>query len=138
MVDLFRPMPGFVHLLRCVGRAVVKHAGKALCSLVPFGEFVSEVAIDTFQEYRATCGEAAFRSDLKQLALAPQEAVRQVAEQVAVQEAASHPEQVRLALASYLSHMPATIRRTLRRRRCRARSPAGIVRMFPRRSAPDR
>jgi hypothetical protein len=31
-------VPGFVQLLRCVGRAVVKNGGKALANLVPFGE----------------------------------------------------------------------------------------------------
>ena len=31
-------MPGLFHFLRCVGKALVKNAGKALCSVVPFAE----------------------------------------------------------------------------------------------------
>jgi hypothetical protein len=31
-------MPGFFHLPRCVGRAVVKNGTRALASLVPFGQ----------------------------------------------------------------------------------------------------
>jgi hypothetical protein len=43
-------MAGFVHFLRCVGRAAVKNGGKALCSLVPGGEAAFEMVKDVFEE----------------------------------------------------------------------------------------
>jgi hypothetical protein len=47
-------MRDLVHLLRCVGRAVFRNGGKALASLVPFGEAGFEIACDTCAEYRAS------------------------------------------------------------------------------------
>ena len=76
-------MPGFVHFLRCVGKAVVKNAGKALASLVPFGEVSYEIAKDAWEDFRRDSSEAELRAELEQLAQAPQSEVRQVAEEVA-------------------------------------------------------
>jgi hypothetical protein len=51
-------MPGFFHFLRCLGRAAVKNAGKALASLVPLGEATYEIAKDTLEDYRKDHAEA--------------------------------------------------------------------------------
>jgi hypothetical protein len=37
-------MPGFVHFLECVRRAVVKNGGRALARVVPFGDVVYDIA----------------------------------------------------------------------------------------------
>ena len=63
-------MPGLVHFLRCVGRAVVKNGGKALARLVPFGEVTFEIAHDTLAEYRKPHDEPELRVDRQRLALA--------------------------------------------------------------------
>jgi serine/threonine protein kinase len=55
------------------------------------------------------------RADLEALVQAGQGEVRQAAEAVAAQEAADQPAEARLALTSYLSQMPASIRQSLRR-----------------------
>src|SRR4051794_31706615 len=104
-------MPGFVHLLRCVGRAAVKNAGKALGSLVPFGEVTYEIAKDAWEDYRRDHAEAQLRSDLQELAQASQAEVRQAAAEVA----AGQPPEVRQAVAAYLTQVPASIRQSLRR-----------------------
>jgi serine/threonine protein kinase len=109
------PLPGLFHFLRCVGKAVVKNGGKALCSLVPFGEVAFEVARDAYEDYRRDHTEADLRADLEKLAQAGQAEVRHAAEAVAAQEAADQPAEVSLALVSYLSQMPASIRQSLRR-----------------------
>lgn len=104
-------MPGFLHFLRCVGKAVVKNAGKALAGLFPFGETLYEVARDTLEDYRKGDGEAQLRADLEGLAQASQAEVQQAAEEIA----AGHPPEVRQALAAYLTQVPAAIRKSLRR-----------------------
>jgi serine/threonine protein kinase/Flp pilus assembly protein TadD len=108
-------MPGLFHLLRCVGRAVVKNGGKALCSLVPFGEVAFEIARDAYEDYRKDLTEADLRAELESLAQASQAEVRQAAEAVAAQEAADQPAAVRQTLAAYLNQLPASIRQSLRR-----------------------
>src|SRR5947209_397732 len=108
-------MSRLVHLLRCVGRAVVKNGGKALASLFPFGEVTFEIARDVVDEYRKTHGEALLRGELQALAQAAPDEARQAARDAAALEAAEQPESVQLALVSYLDQLPLTIRQTLRR-----------------------
>ena len=50
-------MPDFVHLLRCVGRAAFRNAGRALARLIPLGETAFDIAHDACAEYRKA-GEA--------------------------------------------------------------------------------
>jgi hypothetical protein len=106
-------MPGLVHFLRCVGRAAVRNGGKALASLVPFGEVTYEIARDVFDEYRRGPGEADLRADLQALAQAPPDELRQTAEEIAAQEAAGQGAELRLALVSYLDQVSPTIRESL-------------------------
>src|SRR4051812_3194328 len=102
-------MPGLVHFLRCVGRAAVKNGGKALASLIPFGEVTFEIARDALDEYRKDHNELQLRAELQELAQTPVSKARQFAEEVAVLEAGGEPEPIRLALVSYLDQMPASI-----------------------------
>ena len=104
-------MPGFVHFLRCVGKAVVKNGGKALAGLVPFGAVAAEVAKHAWEEYRKDRSEAQLRAELQDLARASPAEVRLAAEEVV----AGQPSEVREALSAYLTQMPAAIRQSLRR-----------------------
>ena len=104
-------MPGFAHLLRCVGNAVVKNGGEALAGLVPFGEVLYEIACSAYEEYSRDHGEAELRAELQGLALASPAEVHQAAELVASKE----PVEVRLALVSYLDQLPAAVHQSLRR-----------------------
>ena len=110
-------MPGFLHIMRCVGRAVVKNGAGALANLVPFGNALFEIAKDALEEYRkgASNSEAALRAELQAVAQASPAEVRQVAEEVASSEARGLPEQVRQTLVSTLSRMQDSTRRSLRR-----------------------
>lgn len=108
-------MPGFGHLLRCVGKAAVKNAAKALCSLVPLGEYVYDVARDTYEDFTSECGEAQLRAELQALAQASATEVKKAAEEVAEQEAAGQPPQVREALAAYLGQLNSSVKQPLRR-----------------------
>jgi len=108
-------MPGFVLLMRCVGRAAAKNAVRALARLVPFGEAVFDVALDTYDEYCKQQGEDALKDDLAELAQASPTEVRQAAEAIAAQVADGQPPEVRQALVAYLVQMPVSIRQMLRR-----------------------
>lgn len=108
-------MPGFVHFMKCVGKAIVKNATRALASLFPFGEVAFEIAKDTLQEYYKDHGQADLRVELEGLAQASPSEIRLLAEEVAGQVAAGEPLLVRQALATYLGQVPSTIRQSLRR-----------------------
>jgi hypothetical protein len=70
-------MPGFFHLLRCVGRAVVKNGARALASLIPFGQVLFDVAQDAQQEHRKTNSEADQKIELAGLAVATPTQIRE-------------------------------------------------------------
>src|SRR5687768_8685799 len=106
-------MPAYIHLLRCVGKAAVKKAGKALCGLVPFGEVAYEVAVEAYEDYRKGHGEAELRAELERLVRATPEEVRSAAEEVAA--ASGEPDDVRQGLTAYLTQVPASARQSLRR-----------------------
>ncbi len=108
-------MPGLVHFMRCVGRAVVKNGGKALASVVPFGEVLFEIATDAYQDYRKDHGEADLRADLQGVAQASSAQLRQATEQVVALVAADQPPAIRQALTTYLNQIPAAIHQSLRR-----------------------
>jgi hypothetical protein len=101
-------------LLRCVGRAVLKHAPRALLSYLPFGEALYDIARDAMTEWlqrRRLAPER--RAELQQLANTSAEGIRGEAEAVAA-EVAHSPEE-RSALAGYLERLPGLVRRSLSR-----------------------
>src|SRR5436190_24151745 len=102
-------MPGLVGFLRCFGRAAIKNSGRAIASLLPFGEAAFEIAKDACDEYRRTLGEDQLREELQGLVLASQADLLCAAQAATAQEAAAEPAEVRLALASYLNQLPATL-----------------------------
>jgi serine/threonine protein kinase len=102
-------------LLRCLAKAVAKHGGKFLFSLVPGGEAVYDIAADALEDYRRAREEGALRAELQALAQAPPEQVRQEAQAAVQAEAAGLPPDAQQTMATYLTQVPATIRRSLRR-----------------------
>jgi len=108
-------MPGFVHFLRCVGKAAVKHGLRALAGLVPMGGELYDMASDAWADYRGANKDAELRAELQALAQASLVEARQAAEQVTREVAAGQPPEVQVALTSYLSQVPAAVRQSLRR-----------------------
>jgi hypothetical protein len=101
-------------LLRCIGRAVLKHAPRALLDCVPFGAALYDIARDAVSEWcqrRRLAPDR--RADLQQLANTSAEAIRAEAEAVA-SEVARTPEE-RSALSGYLERLPGLVRRSLSR-----------------------
>src|SRR5271166_4136528 len=99
-------MAGLFHILRYVGRAVVKTGARSLASLVPLGDVVYEIAREAQEEYRKDRGEAELRADLEKVTLASSAEIHEAAEKVAAEAAADQPPELRLALVSYLDQLP--------------------------------
>ncbi len=107
--------------LRCVGRATLHHAPRALALSAPFGEAVCNIADDALAVWKAVRRSASDRrAELEELVRADAAAVREQAEQVAGEV---KPGDLRAALTRYLEHLPGLIRRSL----ARAEDPSGLT-----------
>jgi serine/threonine protein kinase len=112
-------------ILKVVGKALVVRGGKFLLNAVSGG--VLGEAVDVVQyaweEWRKATTEEARQASLQALAQAPVQEVRKHAAQIAQEVAADQPEAVRQNLVNYLTHVPASVRRSLRR----ASDPSGTT-----------
>jgi hypothetical protein len=104
-----------MRLLTCLARAVVKHGGRFLCSLAPGGEVIYDIAAEVWSNYSTTNQAESVKPELEALAQASADQVRQLVADAVQQVAAGASAQIQEALRSYLTHVPAAIRRSLRR-----------------------
>jgi formylglycine-generating enzyme required for sulfatase activity len=103
-------------LFRRIARAALKHGVRFLLNLVvPGGEVVCDMAADVLEDCRRDRQEEALRAELQAAAPLTADKSRQEAEAAVQAEAAGQPPEVQRALVSYLSQVPAAIRRSLRR-----------------------
>jgi serine/threonine protein kinase len=102
-------------LLKCLGKAFLKHGPKAVADLVPFGGAAYEIARDAWDEYQRDQHQDALRTELEALAQASPAETRSAVDQVVEENARGEPATVREAMASFLTEVPAAIRRSLRR-----------------------
>jgi serine/threonine protein kinase len=113
-------------ILKVVGKALVVRGGKFLLNAVTggvLGEAVDVVQYAWEEWRKAETSEEARSASLQALAQAPIQEVRRHAAQIVQEVAADQPEAVRQNLVSYLTHVPATVRRSLRR----ASDPSGTT-----------
>jgi serine/threonine protein kinase len=110
-------------LLRCVAHGVMKNAGRFLFSLVPGGEVVYDIAISAYEEYRLEHHSAELRAEVQALAAAPPEQLQGEVQAVVEAVAGTESKEVQQQLADYLSQVPASCRRSLRR----PSDPAGLT-----------
>jgi hypothetical protein len=106
-------MAGFVDFLRCIGRAALRNGGRAIASLVPFGEAAYEITRDACEDYRKNHTESDLRAQIARFASASRAEVHQASEVVASQEAAELPLDVRLELVSFLDQARAAVAQAL-------------------------
>ena len=110
-----------MRLLRCIASAVVANGLKALASGIPFVGGLIEIAADAWKRYReqpaknAPPPEATLSAEVEALAQAPAVQMRQQVAEAVKEAAANQPAAVQVALTSYLTQVPAMIRRSLRR-----------------------
>jgi serine/threonine protein kinase len=106
-------------LLRCVAEAVCAKGIKALAKMVPFGEVLYEVSVDTWERFWKECQEesaqAELRASVEETARASFAEIQRHAAEVVHEVAADQAAEVRHALREYLAQLPGTIRRSLRR-----------------------
>jgi serine/threonine protein kinase len=117
-----------MRFLSCLAGAVLKHGLRALAGVVPFGEVVIDVATAAWESYRERRrdGEphadpatepvqATLSAEIVALAQAPGATVQQAVVEAIQDAAAEQAPAVQQALATYLTQVPAMIRRSLRR-----------------------
>jgi hypothetical protein len=105
-----------VRLFRSVTRAALVSLPKALVDHLPFGGAAYDFAREFVKNWREAAPRAEDRrADLEEAVVATPAQVRQQAEEVVAAVAADQPEEIRLALVSYLTHLPGTVRRSLSR-----------------------
>jgi serine/threonine protein kinase len=97
--------------LKCVGKAVLKAAVKA----IPFGEVVLEVATGVCDEWNKQRNEAQRRAELQWLAQATASEVKTQVDAIVQEIAASQAEAVRQVVQNYLRQVPGAVHRSLRR-----------------------
>jgi formylglycine-generating enzyme required for sulfatase activity len=99
---------------RCVAEAVAENGVRGLAEMVPGGAFAYAVAQSTWAKYRQRNREQEIRSDIRQLAAASFEQVREAAVEAAREvTAAGQPPSTDLEL--YLSQIPAALKQSLKR-----------------------
>ncbi len=106
----------FVRFYKAVAKSAVVNVPKALLDCLPMGGAAFDFARDVARHWKEAAPEAEERrAEVAALAVATPQALRQQAEQAVAEVAADQPEPLRLALVSYLTHLPGTVRRSLSR-----------------------
>jgi serine/threonine protein kinase len=104
-------------LFACIGKAILCKGPKALCSLVPFGEVVYEVAADAWERLHQAAPKVEQQLAIAAVARAGLAEARQEAEAVVeeLQLEQALPAEAKVNLVSYLSQVPDSVRRSLKR-----------------------
>jgi serine/threonine protein kinase len=104
-------------LLRCVGEAVCVKGAKALCSMVPFGGVIYDIAEEAYKRLKKSATENEQREALAAAAQASADQVRGEAVAVAEEVAASQalPPEAHANLLAYLAQVPSVVRQTFKR-----------------------
>jgi serine/threonine protein kinase len=103
--------------LRCVGQAVCSKGLKALCSLVPMGEAVFEIAEDAYQRIKSGAKEEEQQAAIAAAAAASVEEVRREAARAVaeIRKEVDLPPETAAQLELYLERVPSAVRQSLRR-----------------------
>jgi serine/threonine protein kinase len=99
----------------CLGRAIGAGGLRAVMGAIPLGEAVYDIASNMVEQLRRHGQEDQMRAALQDLAQAPAQQVKQVAEEVSRQVASDQPQAVQKQVSLYLSLVPALVRQSLRR-----------------------
>jgi hypothetical protein len=102
-------------LFQCLGQALCTQGARSLNGIVPFGDVIYQVAMDTVQRLRELRRDEEVRDSLAWAASAdPDEVTEQVAAVVA-DVGRTHPPRLCKAMTSYLTHFPPLLRQALKR-----------------------
>jgi hypothetical protein len=102
-------------LLQCLAQALSTQGARSLNGIVPFGEVIYQVAMDTVQRLRDTRRDAEVRDSLEWAASAGRDEVRAEVTAVVTEVGKSHPPRLCKAMTSYLTYFPPLLRQALKR-----------------------
>jgi serine/threonine protein kinase len=104
-----------VRLLRCLGKALVKHGARFVLNLAPGGDVLYDIAAETWEAYRQDFGGDEVAAELESLAQAAADQLEDAVKDVVRDVASDCADNVKEAISAYLTQVPASIRRSLRR-----------------------
>jgi hypothetical protein len=102
-------------LLQCLGESLSTQAARSLNGIVPFGEVIYQVAMDTVQRLRDTRRDTEVRDSLEWAASAGPDEVREQVAAVVTEVGKSHSPRLCKAMSNYLTHFPPLLRQALKR-----------------------
>ena len=102
--------------------AILKFVARAALNYVGFGiagdlavDVLPAIAQDVYEWWHKDRSQDQMREEVQQLASAPAAEIKEQAAEIVKEVAADQPPQVQQALVGYLSQVPGTVRRSLRR-----------------------
>src|ERR1700722_10592587 len=102
-------------LFQCLGNALSTQGARSLNGIVPFGDVIYQVAMETVQRLR-DIGQALEAHDgLEWAAGASPEEVRHEVETVVTEVGKAHPPRLCKAMTNYMIHFPPLLRQALKR-----------------------
>src|SRR5262245_60408460 len=101
-------------LLKFVAKAALNYVGFGIAGDLAV-DVLPEIAQDVWEWWQKDRDQAQMRAELQQVVEAPLAEIREQVKAIAAEVAADRPPEVQQALAGYLSQVPGTIRRSLRR-----------------------
>ncbi|MBI5760135.1 MAG: serine/threonine protein kinase [Planctomycetales bacterium] len=100
-------------------KVIAKYMLNSACAGLPVGDFVVDVipdmARDVWERWSAETSEDERKAEITQIAAASSDELRPIVESVVSEVAGDKSEEVKRTIRGYLEHVPAQVRRTLRR-----------------------
>lgn len=105
----------FKILLQSLAEALCTHGVRSLNGIVPFGEVIYQVAMDTVQRLREIRREGEVHDSLEWAASAGCDEIQENVGAVVTEVGKVHPPRLCKALTNYLTHFPPLLRQAMRR-----------------------
>lgn len=102
-------------LYQCLGQALCTQGARSLNGLVPFGDVIYQVAMETVQRLREIRRDAEVRDSLEWAAAAGPDEINEQVAAVVTDVGKTHPPRLCKAMTNYLIHFPPLLRQALKR-----------------------
>jgi eukaryotic-like serine/threonine-protein kinase len=102
-------------LLQCLGQSLCSQGGRSLNGIVPFGEVIYQVAMDTVQRLRDIRRDTEVHDSLEWAAAAGTDEINEEVAAVVADVGKSYPTRLCKAMHQYLRHFPPLLRQGLKR-----------------------
>jgi Protein kinase domain len=102
-------------LMQCLGQALVTQGARSLNGIVPFGEVIYQVAMETVQRLREIRRDAEVHDSLEWAASAGPDEIREQVSTVVADVGKTQSPRLCKAMTTYLMHFPPILRQAMRR-----------------------